>query len=235
MEDDPDMPYRMAQDSLEILRLLKNPEHRGKRLASAVIYLDPQEYRREDPGFLEIDGMLGTKVFVSYGVVKLWEVDPRPMLAMESPGLCPFIPLMRGNPAELVVESKEKILRAPDDMASLDSKKELLAVLGIMATRVLKDRGLVKSLLSEIRTMDDENYFIDLLLQEGRLKEGLRILRRVLELRFGEAGREVGPRLQAIEDIEEIEKLHEEAVIARDLQAFLDRLPSPLHRAPGSP
>jgi predicted transposase YdaD len=127
-------------------------------------------------------------------------------------------------------------------MAPVDSKRELLTVLGIMATRALMDRELVKGMLSDIRTMG-ENYFIDLLLEEGMekgLKKGLekglekgrreeahRILRRFLELRFGEAGREAGPRLEAIEDIDELERLHEEAVVARDLQTFLDRLPSP--------
>jgi predicted transposase YdaD len=243
MEDDPEMPGRMAEYLIEILRLLKSFEHTGKRLASAVLYLDPREYRCEDPGFLDVEGDLGTRIFISYKVVKLWEVDPRPILAMQSPGLCPFVPLMRGNPAELVVESKDKILQTPEETAPLDSKKELLTVLGIMATRALRDRELVKKLLSEIRTMG-ENYFIDLLLEEGmekglekglvkgRREEALRILQQFLELRFGEPGRDVGPRLQAIDTIDEIESLFEEAVITRDLQTFLDRLPTPSHREP---
>jgi hypothetical protein len=114
-----------------------------------------------------------------------------------------------GTPKELVVQSKDKIIRAPEELASLESKKELIAVLGLLATRVLKDPGTIKRLLTEIRQMG-ENYMIDLLLKEGEAKglekgiekgiekglekglekgrreEALRAIRRVIVHRFGE-------------------------------------------------
>ena len=244
MEGDPKMPVRMAEYLVRIRRLLENPEHCGKRLASAVVYLDPRTYRSEDPGVLDVEGDLGTRLFVSYRVVKLWEKDPGPILAMESPGLCPFVPLMRGNPVELAIESKEKILRVPEEVAPFEAKRELLVVLGILASRAIKDRGFLGRLLSEVRKMG-ENYWIDVLLEEGmekglekgrekgreegreegRREEALRAIRRVLTRRFGEVREDVSTRLEAIVELGDLEGLLEEAAIATSLDAFCARLP----------
>ena len=241
MEGDPRMPVRMAEYLVGIRRLLENPEHQGKRIASAAIYLDPETYRSEDPGFLDIQGDLGTRLLASYRVVKLWEMDPEPILAMESPGLCPFVPLMRGNPAELVIESKEKILRAPEEVAPFETKRELLAVLGFLANRAIKDLRFLGRLLSEVRKMGD-NYWIDLLLEEGmekglekgreegRREEALRAIRRVLICRFGDVREDVSTCLPAIADVEDLEGLLEEAAIAPTLDAFRARLPPASNR-----
>jgi predicted transposase YdaD len=234
---DPDMPERMAEYLALVLGVLKSPEHKGKRFAAAVVYLDRKTYR-EDPGSLEIEGELGLRFSIHYQVVKLWEVDPAPILAMESPGLCPFVPLMRGNPLDLLVQSKERILRTSEERAGFEAKKDLLAVLAGLATRVVADRDALARTVREIRAMG-ENFVFDLLFQEGKeagLREGLEkglekgqvaearaAILRILKRRFGSVGPEAAARLEAIPRLD-LETLVEDAAVAPTLEDFLRRL-----------
>jgi len=212
---------------LMMQRVLRTPQHEQSRPASVVVYLDRKLYR-EDPGRLEIEGEMNTSLRCTYRVVKLWTVDPEPILAKDAPGLWPFVPLMNGNPAELLVKSKERIVGAPESVATLESKKELLAVLGGLASRVIGDRGVLDHLIREITDMG-ENYVFDRLIEMGReqgAKEGARStarkdLLRVLRRRFGEASESLSNRLDRVDDLETLEHLVEEAAVAPTLEAFL--------------
>lgn len=233
LEGDPEMPLRMAQYLTLLLSLLKTPEHQDKQLASTVVYLDRESYH-EDPGFLEVQGGLGLRIIVSYKVVKLWEVDPEPILAMEAPGLWPLVPLMDGNPIELVVKSTNRILGAPDDLASPEAKRELLAVLSGLASRVVRERALLNRLVTEILRMG-KNYVFERFVNEGwvrGLEEGRREgtrggVLRVLRRRFGQVSEPLSRRLEGIDSLDELERLVEEAAVAPSLEAFVPLLPEP--------
>jgi predicted transposase YdaD len=190
------IPRRMADYLSMILGLLGSPEHAGKTPAAVVVYLDRATYR-EDPGFLEIRGELGLFLHFAYRVIKLWDLDPDAILGMESPGLCPYVPLMRGNPVELLVKSKERILEAPEDRVSLETKKELLAVLAGLATRVVVEREVLDRVVTEIEAMG-ENYVFDRFFNRGReagLREGV--------AKGREEGREKGREEGRVEGREE--------------------------------
>jgi hypothetical protein len=205
-----------------------------------VIHLDRKTYRH-DPGVLELEGELGFTLRITYRVIRLWEVDPAPILALGAPGLLPFVPLMAGNPVELLLSSKEKLAVAPEALAAPDVKRELLAIQAVLAGRagragrVIGDCEFLEKLSWEIRRMGD-NYFLDLLRkegiaighvegrQEGQAEEARRLLRRILARRFAPLPAEIASeieRLAELENIEELERLTEAAAVLPDLEAFL--------------
>jgi len=210
-------------------RLLRTPQLAGNVPASVVVYLDPKQYR-EDPGRLDIQGCMDTTLHSTYRVVRMWEVNPGPILEKDAPGLWPFVPLMCGNPEVLVVKSKERIVGAPESLASTESKKELLAVMTGLASRVIEDRRVLDRLIAEITDMG-ENYVFDRLMDMGRQQatrtarrqEVLRVLRR----RFGEVGEPVARHIGEIDDLEQLGDLVEEAFDASSLEAFVALLPAP--------
>jgi hypothetical protein len=160
------MPERMLEYVALLARTLGAREHRGKEFVAAVVYLDRTTYRG-DPGMIELAGRGRSRLLFAYDVVKLWELDPRSILAMKSPGLCPFVPLMSGNPVELVLRSQEKIARTPESLISAEGKGELLGILAGLAGRVVHDPKLVERLVSEIRAMDEKNLVFKILREEG--------------------------------------------------------------------
>jgi AcrR family transcriptional regulator len=140
---------------------------------------------------------------------------------------------MRGNPVELLVRSKEKILEAAEDRVSSELKKELLAVLAGLATRVVADKQVLNRVLSEIEAMG-ENYVFDRYfnrglkegIEKGREEEAREAILRILRRRFGMTGPDVSPRLAAISSRSDLEALIDDAVVAATIEEFLSRIPS---------
>jgi hypothetical protein len=233
-----DMPERMARYLL-LAGTTKAVKERGARLASFVVYLDRRTYHREDPGSFELPAAPGTSLRATYGVVKLWELDPGPILEAESPALCPFAPLLRGDPRELLVKSREKIVKASGALVPPGVKQDMLLLLGGLAGRVIEDRGFIQSVLSEIRDMGD-NVFFDLIqeqamekgiekgiergiregIEKGRAEEARRAVLCVLARRFGQAPEDLGSRLESVEALDRLERLLDEAVACQSLEDF---------------
>jgi hypothetical protein len=216
-----DIPERMAR-YLVLAGTTRAVKERGSRLSSFVVYLDRKTYR-EDPGFFELPAAAGTSLRAVYGVVKLWELDPGPILGGRSPALCPFVPLFRGDPRELLVESREKIIRAPESLAPSAVKQDLLLLLGGLAGRVIQDRDFIRTVLSEIRDMGD-NVFFDLIeeqaMEKGRAQEARRAVLRVLARRFGEVSEDLRLRLEKVDALENLERLIDDAITCPSPEAF---------------
>ncbi|MBI4601308.1 MAG: hypothetical protein HY721_05025 [Planctomycetes bacterium] len=202
--------------------LAKEVRERGARLASFVVYLDRKTYR-EDPGRFELPAAGRTSLVATYEVVKLWELDPRPILELESPGLCPLVPLMRGDPKELLVKSAEKIRKASPKAVPERVKRDLLSILAVFSARVIEDRELVRRVTQEVWRMGD-NWLIDEIREEGliqgRADEARRAVLRVLLKRFGRAPRGLAKRLNSIASPERLEALLDQALDCPSLDAF---------------
>lgn len=236
------MPVRMTEYIAFALRTFLAAAKKGLRPASVVIYLDKGAYR-EDPGQFDLQGDLDFRLFASYKVVKLWEESPEPILAMESPGLCPFLPLMAGKPEELVVRSMEKIKSTSELIASPKAKRDLLMLLTALATRVIMDTETLKEILSD-RELWENNPFFKMLrkeatekgleegrtrgLEEGRAKgkkegreEGLQeSILKVLGARFGEVPEDVLERLRGTRGPERLRALVALAARCPSLASF---------------
>jgi predicted transposase YdaD len=234
------VPERMARFQL-LSASSKEVKERGARLASFVVYLDRKTYRK-DPGRFELPAVSGTSHVATYTVVKLWEEDPAPILAMESPGLCPFLPLMRGKPRELFVESRRKIEGAPEAVLPESTRRLLLAVMTVLSTRVIADRAFLKQCMTEVEAMGN-NWMIDWLEQrgeekgrvkghaegraEGRTAEARRGVLRVIERRFGEAPPDLRAQVEGLTAIARLELLLDEAVTCASLSEFRELLDAP--------
>jgi predicted transposase YdaD len=221
-----DVPERITQYiALEVRT--KQFKVSGAQLACVVVYLDEASYRH-DPGFFEVRGALGTSLRAEYRVVKLWEEDPHAILGLADPGLCVFGPLLHGDAKELCVQSSQRIQRSglPEGL-----KRDLLAMLSVLAARKLSDRAFLRRFLLEIKDMGS-NYVIDLLLEEGMEKglekgrlegacaEACRATLRVLTARFGEAPEDLRARLESLASLERLEALLDAAVTCPTLDAF---------------
>jgi len=222
------MPRRITEYAGFSLTVLERALQEGLLPACVVLYLDRETYR-EDPGWFDLVGALGFRLSASYRVVKLWELPPEPILAMESPGLCPFLPLMDGKPEALLVRSIEKIRAASEELASAEEKRDLLLALRAMAKRVIKDMSLIEAMLSDPELLEGDPFY-----QKGQKvgrREGEeRTLREgvldVLAARFGEVPDDIGSRLAAIHAREDLKLLLVAAARAADLEAFRGSLPA---------
>jgi uncharacterized protein DUF4351 len=162
---------------------------------------------------------------------------------------------MAGNPKELLVKSRQRILDAPESVLSPGTKGDLLMILSGLASRVIEDKLLLENLKAEVRKMaHNKNYIFESLfdeahvlgleegrqegrqigLQEGRQEgrqegaraEAQKVILRVLDRRFGTVGPEVVPRLESIPELTVLEDLVAEAAVAPSIEAFLALLPT---------
>ena len=80
------MPVRMLQFAALVLELLQLEENKGKRFLGVVVYLDRKTFSGDPGGLLE-ELYPGKLISYAYEVLKLWEMDPEPVLESQSPGL----------------------------------------------------------------------------------------------------------------------------------------------------
>ena len=238
LRGDGTMPARMTEifgfSLAAILEAVKEAQP-----ASVVLYLDRRHYI-EDPGHFDLIGDLSFRTFASYKVLKLWEISPEPILRMESPGLCPFVPLMRGKTEDLVLRSVDKIRKAPEGEATMADKRLLISVLRAFARRVMQNNEILEAILSE-----PEFYESDPLYKRGKregkeegkgegLTEGLHegeesamreSILDFLAARFGEVPEDVRARLAGVHAREELKRLVSAAARVADVDAFRGTLP----------
>jgi len=159
------MPFRVAEYSAFLLRTICTHQ---LPFTCMVIYLDPKVYRH-DPGRIDLSGPFGWSHRTEYQVLKLWEMDPAPILAMASPGLLRFVPLMRGQPEALVVESARRLILTPASTAGIEDKRELLKILSSLATRVVQDPSRLQQLLKEAGVMENNDVYEALSREVGEI------------------------------------------------------------------
>ena len=235
LEGRPNMPFRMAEYSGALLRAFADAIERGVLPASVVIYLDRRCFV-EDPGRFQIVGAFDYRFGVEYKVVKLWEISPEPILIARSPGLLPLVPLMAGNPQELVVRSAETIRNAPEGAIASEDKGLLLDALALLSRRVLMKTE-IEDLLNSQPGLAQLSPFYSLGERKGKAEGKASALhqsiRRILEGRFGALPPDLRSRIDALDALETLETLVVTAALACDLAAF--RAAIAAHPGPISP
>ena len=167
--------------------------------------------------------MSGTSHVATYTVVKLWEEDPGEILALERPGLCPFVPLMRGEPKELFVESRRKIESTPEALLPESTRRMLITAMTVLSGRVIEDRVFLNQCITEVKAMGD-NWVIDELHRQGRTEEARRGVLRVIERRFGEVPPDLRTRMEGLSALDRLEHLLDQAVTCASLAEFRELL-----------
>jgi len=187
-----------------------------ERYAPAVV---PDEHR------IDLDDL---QAQVRFRVIRLWEIDPAPVLEWQRPSLWPWVSLMRSSP--------EILERTARQIASLGDRKTAAEFVVLGGLRYNKNDlaemlGRVSAMLTN-EQLEESSYYQMILekgmekgiekgiekgMQTGRLEEARRVLRRLLALRF--PGLETLPELDAVASPERIESLLEAIVTAGDAEA----------------
>ncbi|GAC1457816.1 MAG: hypothetical protein PVSMB4_17570 [Ktedonobacterales bacterium] len=235
----PDMARRMFIYGSRILAQYELPP------LAVLVYLIPARFLAESP---YLAGLPGREVIrYTFEVVRLWEVDPEPILSGKLSGLVPLVPLMRGAAPEQLPELAEHVIQLPDlDALQRGDLVGMLATFGALRFPKVDIWDLLRRnlMLSEVMSelMEDSPFLRrihDDALAEGRQEGrqegreqgreegvllGARVLaREVVLARFPE----LDPAdLEVIDRIDSVERLR---VLARTLASAEDM--QAVHRA----
>jgi predicted transposase YdaD len=220
------MPERITEYFGFSLSLLVKALREGFRPACVVLYLERRGYR-EDPGRFDLEGELGFRLFTSYQVLKLWEMPPDLVLRMDSPGLCPFVPLMAGKPEDLMLRSVQRIREAPESAASREQKRLLLLALRALSSRVIQDMSIIESILSDPEFMAADPFYKKGQregIEEGEQRGQSGAILGFLSARFGAVPEDIRTRVLAVRGREELRRLVIAAAQAKGLEEFCEEL-----------
>jgi predicted transposase YdaD len=103
---------------------------------------------------------------VEYDVVRLWEIDPTPLVESGLVGLMPLVPLMAGESLEELLEQAAEVIEA--GVQSIQERNEVLTVTGLLAS--LKDARVVEQFMytRSIMSLLTETPLFQMLTQETR-------------------------------------------------------------------
>ncbi|MBC7883413.1 MAG: Rpn family recombination-promoting nuclease/putative transposase [Anaerolineae bacterium] len=161
---------------------------------------------------------------VEYDVVRLWELDPAPLVESGLVGLMPLVPLMAGESLEELLEQAAEVVEA--GVQSIQERNEVLTVTGLLAS--LKDARIVEQFMyaRSIMSLLTETPLFQMLTQERVLDTRRQSLLMLVEHKFGTQGQEVREAIEAINATEVLDQLLLAASDASSLEAF--RLSFPL-------
>ncbi|UFP95843.1 hypothetical protein [Gloeobacter morelensis] len=210
------MPVRMATYALFVLNRY------GQVPDQVLILLKDSELSRQVPDRFEQG-----RVRVDYDVVRLWEQDPEPLLASGLVGLMPLVPLTRGEDVSSLLERCTAVVES--EIESGQERSEVLAVTGLLAS--LKDRSIVRAFFrtkSMLSLLHETPLFQELtqeLVQEADRHARLQFLQHLLEHKFGPLPEDLLTALQAVTDVDALDRLGLAVLDAVDIDAFRQQLP----------
>ena len=215
----PEMPLRMMEYALSIVL------NHGKAPRQVLILLENSRTAREMPDAYEDEGLR-----VQYRVIRLWEQDPAVILAGSLPGLIPLVSLM--GPLDKLMDRLEVCEAAIAEQVELKSEQQdLLAIATLLTSLQPKARDVVEKFIRSRRMVDlMESPLLKDWLREaeekGEVKEGQRMLVRLLSRKFGKLPTSLLSDLEAITSAGQLEKLLDVAVDATSLNEFRKQLDS---------
>ena len=141
--------------------------------------------------------------------------------------MLPFVPLMKGGDAAMD-EAESMIYASPRPRSE---KADMLTSMAILSGLVSPD--LPAKLIARRKDIMIESAAYDIIKQEG-IQEGIRhghhqTLVKLLSLKFGDDGEELGPRIKAIEDADRLDGLTHVITFAgsvQEVERFLDEIPT---------
>ena len=217
----PVMPIRMVEYALSIILA------HGQAPLQVLILLENSKAAREMPEAYE-----GGGVRVQYRVIRLWEQDPDAILSGNFPGLIPLVALM--GPPENLIDRLEACEVAISEQVELKSKQQdLLAMAVLLSSLQPKAREVVEEFFRSRRMVDlMESPLLKDWLREaeekgeakGEVKEGQRMLIRLLSRKFGELPSFLLSDLEAITTADQLEELLDSAVDSSSLEDFCKQL-----------
>jgi predicted transposase YdaD len=144
--------------------------------------------------------LAGLQVRQDYRVINLWEVDVKIALEQPLPSLLPFVPILKGGEDESIIREALRLLQADEQLNQLET------VLAFFATFVL-DSSLVQEIMRWDMTVLRESPWYEEILQRGKREERLSNIELSLEVKFGNEGLKLMPKISQISDLETLKTI----------------------------
>ena len=197
-------------------------------------------YFRPPPADMKIESAFhrdfrGQQAHQDFQVIRLWELDAQPVLALSNPALLPFVPLMKGgNTGPVLQECAERLRTQPN-------AEELEAILSMFASYVMESPLINHILRSNamIEILRESPFFKEVLWpkfieyerelgrqegrQEGQYQMLLKELHYPLAFRFSIPVGHFESQFQRL-DLNALEQLYQAAFTVSSLAEFEDLL-----------
>ena len=155
--------------------------------------------------------LAGLEVRQDYRVINLWEVDVKIALEQPLPSLLPFVPILKGGEDESIIREALRLLQADEQLNQLET------VLAFFATFVL-DSSLVQEIMRWDMTVLRESPWYQEILQRGKREERLSNIELSLEVKFGNEGLKLMPKISQISDLETLKTIQRSILTVASLQ-----------------
>jgi hypothetical protein len=185
----------------------RSVDHYNLRVRSVAVLLRPQADAGNLTGVLDLHAPDGGRIVeFHYKVVRAWQQPLDPLLA-GSLGTLPMAPL-----ADVSRKDVPQVIQRIDERLVRETTAEVAAII-MKATLSLTGLRLTKNELKELRkgarSMDvlRESSAYELFLDEGMIHEARKLVLRLGQARFGPLGEETRKAIEAIEELEPLERL----------------------------
>jgi len=202
------MPRRMLDYRVHITHIY------GKPVLSVVIWMTEEDY--PGPGRNRLVETVAGREQLTFEFleVRLWELDPQPVLAAGETALLPLVPLM-GKPSEDVLR---RAVALADTVPDEEERADIYTGISVLGG-LRYSRGLVRSMIRSEQMSRSVIY--DEIVEEGALRARRIDIVAALEERVGSVPEDLPSRLDSLEDSVELSRLHRLAVRCDTLEEFL--------------
>ena len=165
----------------------------------------------------------GLRARQDYHVINLWEVDVEIALSQPIPSLLPFVPILKGGGEESTVKQALQMLRADEKLSQLET------VMAFFATFVL-DSALVQQIMRwDMAILQESPWYQQIFAegeQRGEKRAILSSIELILEMKFGQEGLQLMPKISQVADLEQLKNLQRSILTVNtfdELQKFMQR------------
>ncbi len=171
-----------------------------------------------------------------YRVINLWEVDVELAFQQQISSLLPFVPLLKDGGDEAAIREALRLLRQDEQLGQFET------VLGFFASFIL-DQTLVQQIMSwDMAIIQESPWYKQIVAeselrgelrgeqrgeQRGEIRGEIRAIQTTLEVKFGNLGLELMPRISEITDLEQLSAILRNILTSSTLgevQSFLQKL-----------
>ncbi|WP_413173920.1 Rpn family recombination-promoting nuclease/putative transposase [Anabaena azotica] len=161
----------------------------------------------------------GLEVRQDYRVINLWEVDVKIALEQPLPSLLPFVPILKGGEDETIIREALRLLKADEQLNQLET------VLAFFATFVL-DSALVQEIMRwDMAVLRESPWYQEILQQgekqgeeKGEKKDRISSIELCLEVKFGDEGLKIMPKISEISDLETLKTIQRSILTVENLE-----------------
>jgi hypothetical protein len=171
--------------------------------------------------FAEFESELGlASLRLRWRVVELWKLDAEELLATNDPGLMPWVSLTEfTNPPEEVLRRCRQTI---DQEAKPAEQTNLLAVSQVLAKLRFDDVNILN--LFGGKQVMIESPLIEELMQERDLIRLRKDILQILKARFGGVPTDISARIEAKQELDELEALVDASATTPGFEAFRQKL-----------